>query len=88
MGPSIKNIQNSSPDGKYHVVPLSGDLHIIRADFSDTVENYACRVRNTLNNREEISPPFNLLINGEISIPPAKIHAVFSIWDTVIPPRP
>ena len=69
------------------MVPLSGDLHIIRADFSDTVENYACRVRNTLNNREEISPPFNLLINGEISIPPAKIHAVFSIWDTVIPPR-
>ena len=64
MGPSIKNIQNSSPDGKYHVVPLSGDLHIIRADFSDTVENYACRVRNTLNNREEISPPFNLIING------------------------
>ena len=47
------------------MVPSSGDLHIIRADFSDTVENYACRVRNTLNNREEISPAFNLVINGE-----------------------
>ena len=50
------------------MVPSSGDLHIIRADFSDTVENYACRVRNTLNNREEISPAFNLVINGEMGV--------------------
>ena len=61
----LQELYNPSPDGKYHVVPSSGDLHIIRADFSDTVENYACRVRNTLNNREEISAAFNLVINGE-----------------------
>ncbi len=49
-------------DGKFHVVP-SGDLHVIRADFADAVESYACRVRNTLNNKEEISQAFSLIIN-------------------------
>ena len=51
-------------DGKFHVVPSGGDLHIIRADFADAVEPYSCRVRNTLSGKEETSAPYTLVING------------------------
>ena len=52
-------------DGKFHVVP-SGDLHVLRANLpADAATPYACRVRNTLTGREEISAPFNLIIDGE-----------------------
>ena len=52
-------------DGKFHVVP-SGDLHVLRANLpADAATPYACRVRNTLTGGEEISAPFNLIIDGE-----------------------
>ncbi len=51
-------------DGKFHVLPL-GDLHILRADASDSEVAYACLVRNTLTGVEEPSAPFHLQMDGE-----------------------
>ena len=47
------------------MVPSSGDLHVVRADFSDSAEDYHCTVRNTITGREERSPDFNLVITGK-----------------------
>ena len=51
-------------DGKYHVLP-SGDLHIFRVEENDASASYSCRVRNTLTNNEENSPPFHLAVDSE-----------------------
>ena len=53
-------------DGKYHVLP-SGDLHIFRVEENDASASYSCRVRNTLTNNEENSPPFHLAVDSEYS---------------------
>lgn len=51
-------------DGKYHVLP-SGDLHIFRVEENDASVAYSCRVRNSLTNLEESSPPFHLAVDSE-----------------------
>ena len=43
----------------------SGDLHIFRVEENDASASYSCRVRNTLTNNEENSPPFHLAVDSE-----------------------
>ena len=54
-------------DGKYHVVPFSGDLHIHRVDFSDRLSKFVCTVRNAMTGGVESSQPFSLALNGTSS---------------------
>jgi len=57
--------RNSLSDGKFHVLPNSGDLHVHRVDFSDALMPFSCKVRDKLTGREEDSAAYNLVINGE-----------------------
>lgn len=72
----------SFSDGKYHVLP-SGDLHIFRVEENDASVAYACKVRNTLTNSEESSPPSHLAVDSKFSKklvsrhPPKKRELVY-----------
>ena len=75
-----KNIICVLSDGKFHVIPSSGDLHIHRADFSDTLQPFSCRVRNAITGREEESQPYNLIISGRCLLS----SSILSVWCCIV----